>query len=176
MRFLITLLAVLALALAACNMGATTPSEQPIPTVQGDDDMGSPHEMGSMDAMPSASASGDDDDDDDDGSAVGMSCDEAVAAIEDDLGEVSSVDDLETLATDLGDELDDTIAACDSVEEWEDEVSAVAPGVTLTDVEAFIDQRCDDNDEIDDTPVCEEVDDADDDADDSDDADDADDS
>ncbi|HET6381177.1 MAG TPA: hypothetical protein VFH63_09155 [candidate division Zixibacteria bacterium] len=160
MRFLITPLIVLAVALAACDLGATTPSEQPIPTIQGDSESGSPSQVGSAETSSSASASESADASASagaEGSATAMSCDEAVAEIEDDLSSIDSVDDLETLADDLGDELDDTITACDSVQEWEDAVGAVAPGISLTDVESFLDQRCDDNDRIDDTPICEEV-------------------
>ncbi|HEX2142039.1 MAG TPA: hypothetical protein VHK28_07190 [Candidatus Limnocylindria bacterium] len=149
MRFVITLLTAMALVLVACDMGASTPTEQPIPTVQGTDD-------GAMaSAGASADATSDDDDDngdDDDSSPIAMTCEEAVSDIEDD---VSSLTDLESIT----DELDDTIGACASVQEWEDAVSEVAPGLTLTDVESFIDERCDDNDRIDDTPICEEVDD-----------------
>jgi hypothetical protein len=151
MRFVITLLTAMALVLVACDMGASTPTEQPIPTVQGTD----------SGAMPSADATSEDDDDDDNGddngddddsSPTAMSCEEAVSDIEDD---VSSLTDLEAIT----DELDDTIGACASVQEWEDAVGEVAPGLTLTDVESFLDERCDDNDRIDDTPICEEVDD-----------------
>jgi hypothetical protein len=101
----------------------------------------------------------DDDDDDDDASAstsasassvTGMSCEEAFAAVD-----VASLTSLDTAS----DALDDTIGSCASVVDWQTQVTAVAPGLNLDGAEAFLDARCDENDLIDDSPICEEVDD-----------------
>jgi hypothetical protein len=137
MRFLTApLLAVLAaLLLAACDVGATTPSEQPIPTLQS-----------SGDATASAAAS----DDDDDGSA--MSCEDAFAAL--DIAEISSMSDLES----IGDELDETIEACGSVEDWQSAIADVVPELDTSEAEQFLRDRCAEaDDEIAESRICQEV-------------------
>ena len=143
MRFL--LVALMALVLAACDLGASSPSAEPLQSVGTD-----------TSAAPSASA----DDDDDDASAsasasseTGMTCEEAFAALDvTALSEMTSLD----AASDV---LDDTIGSCVDVAEWQAQVSAVAPTLNLDDAEAFLAARCDESDLIDDSPICEELDD-----------------
>ncbi|MGH2455474.1 MAG: hypothetical protein ACRDHD_04365 [Candidatus Limnocylindria bacterium] len=120
--------------LAACDAGATTPSEQPIPTVES-----------SASAEASAAETMDDE------SPAAMTCDEAVAAI--DVEEIAAAGDLESVT----DELDDTIAACDSVADWEDAVGDALPGVDISDAERFITDRCDENATLAASPICEEL-------------------
>jgi len=116
MRFL-TLAALVGL-LTACNAGATTPSEQPLPT-----------QAASTVPVMSASASA---------SAAGMSCDDAFAAI--DLGSATSSDDL----TSMKDQVDTTIAACPSINDWTAALAKVAPDLPITDALAFLQQECTD--------------------------------
>jgi hypothetical protein len=116
MRFL-TLAALVGL-LAACNAGATTPSEQPLPT-QG----------ASTEPIMSASAAA---------SAAGMSCDDAFAAV--DLGSAKSSDDL----TGLKDQVDTTIASCPSINDWTAALAKAAPDLPITDALAFLQQECTD--------------------------------
>jgi hypothetical protein len=59
-------------------------------------------------------------------------------------------------ATDV---LDDTIGSCLNLAEWQAEVTALVPNLNLDNAEEFIDARCDENDLIDESPLCEEVDD-----------------
>jgi hypothetical protein len=117
--------------LAACNAGATTPSEQPLPTV-----------TSSTVATASASASA---------PAVAMSCTESFAAI--DVSAISSTTDLMSLS----DELDSTISNCGTMQEWSAAVQTVLPQVDLTQVEAFIRERCSANLALASTPLCAEV-------------------
>jgi hypothetical protein len=147
MKYLSVLL--LALALAACDLGASSPSAEPLPSI-GDESMAADHSMGadeSMDMDDDASASADA------SSATGMTCEEAFGELD-----VADLADMTTL-DEASDVLDDTIASCGSVSDWESELSAAVPMLDVQEAEAFLDERCDENDEIDDTPICEEVDD-----------------
>jgi hypothetical protein len=143
MKYLSVLL--LALALAACDLGASSPSAEPLPSI------GADHSMAAGESMDM-----DDDDDADESaeasSATGMTCEEAFSELSvADLADITTLDE-------ASDVLDDTIASCGSVSDWESELSAAVPGLDLDDAEQFLDERCDENDAIDDTPVCEEVD------------------
>jgi hypothetical protein len=114
--------------LAACNLGATTPSEQSLPT------LGS-----STGTIPSPSAS------------VAGSCTDAFAAI--DLSAISSTTDLMSLS----DELDATISSCPTLEEWTASVQTGLPQVDTTQAQAFLQQRCTDNAMLASTQLCLEV-------------------
>ena len=139
MKYLSVLL--LALALAACDLGASSPSAEPLPSI-GAESMAADHSMGA-DESASADAS----------SMTGMTCEQAFGELDvADLADMSSLD----AASDV---LDDTIASCGSVADWESELSAAVPLLDVEQAESFLDERCDENDEIDDTPICEEVDD-----------------
>jgi hypothetical protein len=146
MRFL--LVALMALVLAACDLGASSPSAEPLQSV-------------GTDTSASASASSDDDDDDDasasasasGSSETGMTCEEAFAAL--DVTALSGVTSLDA----ANDVLDDTIASCVDVAEWQAQITAIAPTLNLDDAEAFLAARCDESDLIDDSPICEELDD-----------------
>jgi hypothetical protein len=143
MKYLSVLL--LALALAACDLGASSPSAEPLPSIGADHSMAAGESM-DMDDDDDASASADA------SSATGMTCEEAFSELSvADLADITTLDE-------ASDVLDDTIASCGSVSDWESELSAAVPGLDLDDAEQFLDERCDENDAIDDTPVCEEVD------------------
>ena len=144
MKYLSVLL--LALALAACDLGASSPSAEPLPSI------GADHSMAAGESMDM-----DDDDDDADesaeaSSATGMTCEEAFSELD-----VADLADMTTL-DEASDVLDDTIASCGSVSDWESELSAAVPMLDVQEAEAFLDERCEENDEIDDTPICEELD------------------
>ena len=151
MKFLTSALVALVLLLAACDAGVTSPSAEPLPSI-GSESMAADHSMApgeSMDddADESADASPDAT------SATGMTCEEAFEDLDiADLAEATSLDE-------ASDVLDDTIASCGSVADWESQLGTAVPTVNLDDVEEFLDERCDANDAIDDTPICEEVDD-----------------
>jgi hypothetical protein len=143
MKYLSVLL--LALALAACDLGASSPSAEPLPSI-GASSMAPDESMGadmSMGASASADAS----------SMTGMTCEEAFAAL--DLADLAGVTSLDS-ASDL---LDDTIASCGSVADWQAELASVLPLVDVSGAEAFLAARCDTNDAIGDSAVCDELDD-----------------
>jgi hypothetical protein len=139
MKYLSVLL--LALALAACDLGASTPSAEPLPSV-GTSSMEADH---SMDAGMSMEASADA------SSMTGMTCDEAIAALDPTvLAEMATLDA-------ASDALDDTIASCASVSEWETTLGDALPLLDLSTAETFLSGRCAANATLADTPVCEEV-------------------
>jgi hypothetical protein len=139
MKYLSVLL--LALALAACDLGASSPSAEPLPSV-GAASMEADH---SMDAGMSMGASADA------SSMTGMTCDEAVAALDPTvLAEMASLDA-------ASDALDETIASCSSISDWETTVSDALPLLDLTSAEAFLSGRCAANATLADTPICDEV-------------------
>jgi hypothetical protein len=119
--------------LAACNAGATTPSEQPLPTTAASTTVAS--------ASESASAS----------VGTAMTCTDAVAAI--DLTAVTATTDITT----LGDELDETIASCGDVNEWTTAVQTAVPDLDLTQAETFLAARCAENATLASSPICTEV-------------------
>ena len=151
MKFLTASLVALVLLLAACDAGVTSPSAEPLPSI-GSESMAADHSMAPEESMDddadeSADASADAT------SATGMTCQEAFDDLDiADLAEATSLDE-------ASDVLDDTIASCGSVADWESQLGTAVPTVNLDDVEEFLDERCDENDAIDDTPICEEVDD-----------------
>lgn len=120
--------AAVAALLAACTAGATTPSEQPLPTVSASASMG----------LPSASA-------------AAMSCTDAFAAV--DLSTVDATTDLSTLA----DQLDETVASCGSVNEWTAALQTAAPEVNVTSALALLQARCAENAELQGTALCSQV-------------------
>jgi hypothetical protein len=132
MKFL-TAFALVAL-LAACNAGATTPSEQPLPTTGASTDT-----MSSTSASASASV------------AAAMTCTDAVAAV--DLSTVTATTDITT----LDDELDETIASCGDVSEWTTAVQTAVPDIDLSQAEAFLAARCAANATLASSPICTEV-------------------
>ena len=114
--------------LAACTAGATTPSEQALPTVS----------ASSTAALPSASA-------------AGVSCEDAFANI--DLSDVDASTDLSTLSA----ELDATVASCPSITDWTTALQTAAPNVSLASALAFLQTRCADNPDLADTALCAQV-------------------
>ena len=133
MKYLSVLL--LALALAACDLGASSPSAEPLPSVG----------TASMDADHSMEASADA------SSMTGMTCDEAIAALDPTvLAEMATLDA-------ASDALDETIASCSSVSDWETTLGDALPLLDLTTAETFLSGRCAANSTLADTPICEEV-------------------
>ena len=123
------LLLALAVALAACDVGASTPSAEPLPSI------------GGSSAPPSTAASTD-------ASAGIASCEDAVAAL--DVGELTSLDG-------ASDALDQTIASCESVADWEAQVGAAVPLLDLETARTFLAARCAANTTLAGTPICAEV-------------------
>ncbi len=110
---------VLAGLLAACNVGATTPSEIPLPSIGGSVATESPSAATTMEESPTA-----------------LACSEAFANLD-----VSTIVALGTLDA-VSDELDATIAACSAADEWEAAAEATLPGLDISDPQAFIAARC----------------------------------
>jgi hypothetical protein len=144
MRFL--LVALVALGLAACDLGASSPSAEPLPSVGLDSMAGHSMAPGASMDMSSASASADA------SSMTGMTCEEAFAAL--DVGSLGTATELD----DASDALDDTIASCVNVAEWQAQLSALAPMLNLDTAESFLAARCDASDLLSDSPICEELD------------------
>jgi hypothetical protein len=124
----------LALFLAACGVGATTPSEVSLPPI------------GESSASASASA-----DATADGSPTSMSCTEAFANI--DTNSVIAMGSLDAVS----DELDSTIAACSSADDWEAAAETALSGLDIADPQSFIAARCAEATALADAPICAEV-------------------
>jgi hypothetical protein len=137
----------MAAALAACDLGASSPSAEPLPSVGAESGMPSTEASASSSSDASASASTEA------SSATGMTCQEAFTSID-----VTSLEGMTSLDS-ASDALDDTIAACGDVTEWQTALTTLVPGVDVTDAETFLAARCDANDLIDDSPICEALDD-----------------
>ena len=128
-------LTVLALAgvLAACDIGATTPSANPLPTSDA-----------STAASVSASASMEE-------SPTAMSCSEAFASI--DTAAIVAMGRLDAVS----DQLDTTIAACASADEWETAAEGALAGLDIGDPQAFIAARCAEATSLVGAAICTEV-------------------
>lgn len=128
-------LTVLALAglLAACDVGATTPSENPLPTLSA-----------STAASASASAGTGE-------SPTAMSCTEAFANI--DTAAIVAMGRLDAVS----DQLDTTIAACSSADEWESAAEGALSGLDISDPQAFIAARCAEATSLVGAAICTEV-------------------
>jgi hypothetical protein len=80
-----------------------------------------------------------------------MTCEDAVAALDPTvLAEMATLDA-------ASDALDDTIANCASVTDWETAVGDALPLLDLGSAETFLSGRCAANPTLADTPICEEV-------------------
>jgi hypothetical protein len=123
------LLLALAVALAACDLGASTPSAEPLPSIGGS----------SADASMDPST---------DASAGTAACEDAVAALD-----VSGLTSLDAASV----ALDETIASCETVADWEAQVGAAVPLLDLETAQTFLAARCVANTTLAGTPICEEV-------------------
>jgi hypothetical protein len=133
MKYLSVLL--LALALAACDLGASSPSAEPLPSI-GAASMSADHSMGADESMdPDQTAD----------------CEDAFARL--DLADLTGMTDLDAAS----DVLDDTIAGCGSVADWEAQLGAALPMLSLDDAEEFLSARCGANVALADSAICEEV-------------------
>jgi hypothetical protein len=131
MKILTTLL--IAGLLAACGAGATTPSVNPLPSINdGASELPS--------TLPTA-----------DGTPVAMACEDAFAAV--DLTAIGTMGSLDALT----DELDATISACGSAEEWVAAAEAALPTIDMTDAQTFLDARCAESATLATTPICTEL-------------------
>lgn len=144
MRFL-TAIALAAL-LAACNAGASTPTQNPLPTVDSSHSMSSMESSASHEASPSSEASGMAN-----ASPTEASCQTAFDDL--DLADIGSM----TSLSDLTDELDATIGNCPSLDDWRTKAQEMLPNLDLSEVEQFIRDRCDESSELRSTAVCDEV-------------------
>jgi hypothetical protein len=139
MKYLSLLL--LAVALAACDLGASSPSAEPLPSI-GDASMAADHSMeAGMSMEASAEAS----------SVTGAACDDAVTALDaTTLAAMATLDD-------ASDALDGTIAGCESVLAWESALGTAAPLLDLADADSFLSARCAANPALAGSPICDEV-------------------
>jgi hypothetical protein len=114
-------LALLALAglLAACDAGATTPSENPLPPI------------GESSASASATSEATTEE-----SSTTTGCSDAFANI--DAQAVIAMGRLDAVS----DELDATLAACSTADEWEAAAESALPGLDISDPQEFIAARC----------------------------------
>ena len=106
--------------LSACSLGATSPSEQPLPSID------QSAEQATAESMEASSS--------DDMTAMG--CDDAWASV--DATGVSSIGDLEAIATDL----QATIEQCESLDAWTSGASDAFPDLDTSEVEAWAAGRC----------------------------------
>ena len=133
MKYLSLLL--LALAVAACDLGASSPSAEPLPSI------GAASMPADQSVEPGTSV-------DPGGSA---DCEDAFADL--DVADLAGLTDLDSAS----DALDDTIAACGSVADWEAQVELALPLISLDSADAFLAARCDANATLADSPICGEV-------------------
>ena len=124
----------LAAVLAACDIGATTPSQATLPPLN--------------ESSPSASASAEMSADE---SPAAMSCSEAFANM--DTASVIAMGSLDAAS----DALDSTIAACSSADEWEAAAEGALPDVDISNPQAFIGARCAEATTLAGAPLCAEV-------------------
>jgi hypothetical protein len=135
----------LALALAACDAGATSPSTEPLPSI-GSTSMAPDHSMDadeSMDLESSASAEA--------SSATGLTCEEAFAAL--DAASLSTLNGLQS----AGDLLDETIGSCDTLAEWQTQLSTLLPTLDTSAAEQFVAERCAESTRIVGAAICAEL-------------------
>jgi hypothetical protein len=133
MKYLSVML--LALALAACDLGASSPSAEPLPSI-GAASMAADHSMGDgMSMEPAGSAD----------------CADAFGDL--DLADLADLTDLDAAS----DALDDTIAGCGSVADWEGQLATALPMLSLDDADAFLAARCAANATLADSAICVEV-------------------
>jgi hypothetical protein len=117
----VKVLAILALAglLAACDIGATTPSEPSLPSIGESSTTASASTSASMEESPTA-----------------MSCGEAFAGI--DAAAIIAMGNLDAVT----DQLDSTLAACSTADEWESAAENALAGLDISDPQGFIAARC----------------------------------
>ena len=129
-------LTVLALAglLAACSVGATTPSENPLPSIGESSASASASSLASMAESPTA-----------------MSCSDAFAGI--DAETIVAMGRLDAVA----DQLDATIVACSTADEWESAAESALPGLDISDPQSFLAARCAEASTLVGTAICSEV-------------------
>lgn len=139
MRYLIAVL-VMGL-LAACDLGAATPSAEPLPS------------LASADATMDDRASDGHADPTADASSDGMSAACADAWAEVDTTGIESLADLEMAAA----EVEVTIEACESLQAWADEAQQALPEIHGMDLEAWLFARCATDERFAGTAVCEEM-------------------
>ena len=139
MRYLIAAL-VMGL-LTACSLGATSPSEQPLPSI-GDSVEQSTEP--STEASESSEASPSED-------MTAMGCADAWSNV--DTSQVSSIADLEAIASDL----EATLELCDTLDDWTSEASTALPDLDISAVESWAATRCSADDTLSQTPVCMEL-------------------
>ena len=102
------------------------------------------------DASPSASPT---DDDDGAGGTASRDCEEAF----EDVPDLSRIDSLRQFQDAIS-ALEETIEACDSVQAWTDEAEQQLDlGNLGLDAEQFLEDRCDESDDLEDTAICEEL-------------------
>lgn len=118
MKYLTALILAAAL-LAACDMGATTPSEEPLPSIG----------ASSVAVSPSAAATTGE-------SPVAMACTDAFASIDADA--IIAMGSLEAVA----EELDATLLACSNIDDWESAAESALPGLEIGDARLFVAARC----------------------------------
>ena len=121
--------------LAACTAGATTPSENPLPTIGDSSESAAASATGTADESPTA-----------------MSCSDAFASI--DAAAIIAMGRLDAVS----DELDATIAACASADEWEASAESALPGLDISDPQTFIAARCAEASSLVGAAICAEVD------------------
>lgn len=115
--------------LTACNAGATTPSEQALPTASA-----------SQLVSPSA-----------DGTPVAMACGDAFASI--DVGMLAAMGSLDA----INDELDATVSSCPTAEEWIAAAQTALPDIDMSDAQAFLEARCAESTALASSAICTEV-------------------
>jgi activator of HSP90 ATPase len=120
--------------LTACDLGATTPSEEPLPSIG----------ASSMAVSPSAAATTGE-------SPVAMACTDAFASIDTDaiiaMGSLAAVVD----------ELDATLLACSNIDEWESAAESALPGLDIGDARLFVAARCAEVSSLAGAAICTEV-------------------
>jgi hypothetical protein len=129
----LTILALAAL-LAACDIGATTPSEASLPSIGESSTTASASTSATMEESPTA-----------------MSCSDAFADI--DAAAIVAIGRLDAVT----DQLDSTLAACSTADEWESAAESALVGLDISDPQGFIAARCANAITLVDAAICSEI-------------------
>ncbi len=149
MKFLSAVL--LAGLLSACSLGASSPSEQPLESIGQSESMApsAEHSAGmstdeSMMASPMESADASE-------NMTGAACADSWDAV--DTSTISSISDLEAIANEVSQTLND----CDSQSDWLDQAQSAMPNLDTQELQTWAATQCSLDDTLSQSPVCVEI-------------------
>ena len=145
MKFLSAIL--LAGLLSACSLGASSPSEQPLESIGQSESMAPSAGMSadeSMMASPMESAGASD-------NMASSACADSWDAV--DTSSVTSISDLEAIANEVSQTLND----CESQSDWLDQAQSAMPSLDVQELQTWAATQCALDDTLSQSPVCAEI-------------------